>query len=136
MGCEYKGLVFCRNNGWLLDIMHMGLTVPKWVLINRTKIPQMPQNLSDQIVCQSPKVWYFDEKRLHWASVFCGLISCHSVRNAIAPITSNILTFPLLALVSHLFQRTLINLTLILNLKSKQLILHGCCGTIKKVKQS
>ena len=22
-----------------------------------------------QIVCQSPKVWDFDEKRLHWASV-------------------------------------------------------------------
>ena len=27
------------------------------------------QNLSAQIVCQSPKVWDFDEKRFHWASV-------------------------------------------------------------------
>ena len=44
-------------------------TVPKWVLINRPKIPQMPQNLSAQIVCPSPKVWDFNEKRLHWASV-------------------------------------------------------------------
>ena len=29
----------------------------------------MPQNLSAKIVCQSPKVWDFDEKRRHWASV-------------------------------------------------------------------
>ena len=49
--------------------MDKGLTVLKWVLINRPKIPQMPQNLSAQIVCSSPKVWYFDEKRLHWVSV-------------------------------------------------------------------
>ena len=33
------------------------------------KIPQMPQNLSAQIVCPSPKVWDFDEKRLHCVSV-------------------------------------------------------------------
>ena len=30
---------------------------------------QMPQNLSAQIICPSPKVWDFDEKRLYWASV-------------------------------------------------------------------
>mgnify|MGYP007086833827 CR=1 FL=1 len=29
----------------------------------------MPQNLSVQIVCPSPKVLDFDEKRLHWASI-------------------------------------------------------------------
>ena len=29
----------------------------------------MSQNLSTQIVCPSPKVWDFDEKGLHWASV-------------------------------------------------------------------
>ena len=46
-----------------------GLTVPKWVLINWPKIPQMPQNLSTQIVCPSPKDWDFGEKRLHWAYV-------------------------------------------------------------------
>ena len=34
-------------------------------------IPKIPQNqnLSAQIVCPSPKVWVFDDKRLHWASV-------------------------------------------------------------------
>ena len=29
----------------------------------------MPQNLSAQFVCPSPKVLDFNEKRLHWASV-------------------------------------------------------------------
>jgi hypothetical protein len=46
-----------------------GLTVPKWVLMKRPKIPQMPQNLSAQIVCTSPKVCGFDEYMLYWASV-------------------------------------------------------------------
>ena len=43
-----------------------------WLLINWPKIPQMPQNLSAQIVWPSPKVWNFNEKRLHWASVVLG----------------------------------------------------------------
>ena len=50
--------------------MDKGLTVPKWVLINQLKIPQMPQN---RFICPncspSPKVWYFDEKRLHWTTI-------------------------------------------------------------------
>ena len=61
--------------------MDKGLTGQKWVLKNRPKIPQMPAKLSAQIVGPSPKVWDFDEKRLHWVSVFrepdktqCGLI--------------------------------------------------------------
>jgi hypothetical protein len=41
--------------------MDKGLTVPKWVLINLPNIPQIPQNLSAQLFCPSPKVWYFDE---------------------------------------------------------------------------
>ena len=36
------------------------LTVPKWVLINRPKMPRITQHLSAQIDC--PKVWDFDEK--------------------------------------------------------------------------
>ena len=52
-----------------MENMDKELTVPKWVLINGPKIPQMPQNLSAQIVCPSPKVCNFDENRLHWASV-------------------------------------------------------------------
>ena len=51
-----------------MENMDKGLTVPKWVLINQLKMPQMPQNLSARIVCQSSKVWDFDEKRLHWVS--------------------------------------------------------------------
>jgi hypothetical protein len=34
-----------------MENMDKGLTVPKWMLLNW------------------PKVWNFDEKRLHWASV-------------------------------------------------------------------
>ena len=39
LGFGYKGLVFCGNNGWLMENMDKGLTAPKWVLINRPKIP-------------------------------------------------------------------------------------------------
>ena len=39
------------------------LTVPKWVLINRPKIPQI------QIVYPGPKFWDFNEKKFHWVSV-------------------------------------------------------------------
>ena len=40
------------------------------MLINRPKVPQMPQNLSTQIVCSNPKVFNFYEKSLHCPSVF------------------------------------------------------------------
>jgi len=46
-----------------MENMDKGLTVPKWVLINRPKIPQMPQNLSAQIACPSPKVPDLNEKK-------------------------------------------------------------------------
>ena len=69
LGCGYKGLVFCRNNGWVMKNMYKGLSVPKWVLIVWPKIPQMPQNLFAQFVFPSPKVLDFTEKRLHWASI-------------------------------------------------------------------
>ena len=55
-----------------MENMDKGLTVPKWVLINQPKIPEIPQTLSDQIVCPSPKVWDFNEKGHHWASVVRG----------------------------------------------------------------
>ena len=35
---------------------------------------QIPQNISAQILCPNPKVWDFDEKRLHWVSVVRGLL--------------------------------------------------------------
>ena len=40
-----------------MENMDKVLTVPKWVLINRLKIPQMPQNLFAKIVCPSSKGW-------------------------------------------------------------------------------
>ena len=52
--------------------MDKGLTV-KWVLIVWQEMPQMPQNVSAQFVCPSPKVLHFNEKRLHWASIESGV---------------------------------------------------------------
>ena len=54
-----------------MENMDKGITVPKRMLINQPKIPQMPKNLSAQIVCPSAKVLNFNEKRLNWASVVC-----------------------------------------------------------------
>ena len=54
-----------------MENMDKGLTVPKWVLIVPSK---MPQNLSAQFVCPSPKVLDFNAKRLHWTSVVRGWI--------------------------------------------------------------
>ena len=31
LGCRYKGLVFSRNNGWIMENMGKGLTIPRWV---------------------------------------------------------------------------------------------------------
>jgi hypothetical protein len=45
-----------------MENMDKELTVSKWVLMVRPKIPQMPQNLSAQFVCPSPKVWDFKKK--------------------------------------------------------------------------
>ena len=61
LGFGYKSLVFCRNNGCIMENMDKGLTKQKWVLIVWPKIPQMPQNLSAQIVCPSPKVLDFKD---------------------------------------------------------------------------
>ena len=58
---------YYANDGWIIENMNKELPVPKWVLIVRLKIPQMPQNLS----AQAQIVWQFVEKRLHWVSVVC-----------------------------------------------------------------
>jgi hypothetical protein len=55
-----------------MENMDKGPTVPKWVPIVLPKIPQMPQNLSTQFACPSPKLWDFDEKRLNWEFVVRG----------------------------------------------------------------
>ena len=70
-----------------MEIMDKGLTVQKWVLINWPNIPQMPQNLSAQIVCPNPKVWDLDEKkaslgvRCLWlpSLVYCGKVLTFSL---------------------------------------------------------
>ena len=49
----------------MVDLLINGnvLTVPKWVMKIWPKIPQMPKNVSAEIVCPIPKVWDFDEKK-------------------------------------------------------------------------
>ena len=54
-----------------MEKMDKGLTVPKSVLI---VWPKIPQNLSAQLVCSSPKFLDLNEKRLHWASVVRDLV--------------------------------------------------------------
>ena len=46
-----------------MENMEKGLTVPKWVLIFRQKIAQMPQSLSAKFVSPSPKVLDFNKKK-------------------------------------------------------------------------
>ena len=54
------------------------LKVPKWEPINR---PKLPQNLSAQIVCL--RVWDFDEKRLHWASLVPTIWNSFSIKSCV-----------------------------------------------------
>ena len=58
--CGREGLVFWRNDGWIMKNMDKGLPVPKWVLIIRHKKPQMPQILS----AQDQKFWILIKKGL------------------------------------------------------------------------
>ena len=67
-GFEYKGLVFCRNNSLLMENMDKKPTVPKWVLLNRPKIPKMPQKFSAQFVWPRQKFGLFEKSSL-WVSV-------------------------------------------------------------------
>ena len=47
-----------------MENMDKGLTVLKWGLIVRPKIPHMPTKFLAQFVCPSPKVWDFRKKTL------------------------------------------------------------------------
>ena len=63
-----------------MENMDKGLTVPKWVLIVWPKIPQMPNKLSVQFVCPSPKVLDFNEKRASLGVHSPWLLSYHTER--------------------------------------------------------
>ena len=52
-----------------MENMDKGLTVPKWVLINRPKMPQMPQNVSTQMFAQAQKFGISMKKGFIGASV-------------------------------------------------------------------
>ena len=67
------------NSNPKFENMGKKLIVPRQVLIVKTKIPQMLQNLAAQFVCPCPKVWDFEEKKLHWASVVRASIHPYSM---------------------------------------------------------
>ena len=69
LGFGCKALVFCRNDGWLLENMDKGHKLSKWVLTNRPKIPWVTQKISAQFVCLSQRVWDFWKKNSLWVSV-------------------------------------------------------------------
>ena len=89
LGCGHKGLVFCRNNGWIMENMVKESTTPKWVLIVWPKLPLTPQNLSSLFVCPSPKILDFNEKRL-----------IHSVTRLISGVILDIFHFNFRKLIS------------------------------------
>ena len=69
LGVGYKGLVFCRNNGWIMENMAKDLSVPKWVLIVQPKIPHMPQKNFSPKCLRKPKSSRFLKKSSLWMSV-------------------------------------------------------------------
>jgi len=66
--CSHKSNPNPKKIVGIWVFLEKGLTVPKWMLINWPKISQCPK-----IYLPKPKVWDFNEKRLHWASVFRAL---------------------------------------------------------------
>ena len=61
-----------------MENINKGPTVPKWVLINWPKIPQMPPNSSAQFVGLSPKFWDFRKKLSLGVRSPCQLVSASS----------------------------------------------------------
>ena len=62
LGFGYKELVFCRNNGWIMENMVKELTVPKWVLIVRPKYPKCLKNFQPKMSAQAQKFEIFENK--------------------------------------------------------------------------
>ena len=78
LGFTFKGLVFCRNNYWLMENMDKRLTLPKWVLINRPKILQMPPKMFGPICPPKPKSLRFSKKSSPRVSVVHGITHSES----------------------------------------------------------
>ena len=51
-----------------MEIMDKGLTVKLSTKMGADKLFENTPN-APKVICPSPKVWNFDEKRLHWVSV-------------------------------------------------------------------
>ena len=60
MGCGYKGLVFCRNSGWIMENMNKGLKMGADSLSENT--PNVPEFICP-IFCPSPKGFGFQWRK-------------------------------------------------------------------------
>ena len=67
----YLGYTICVGKTTKSIFYGQGTHSAKVVLIVWPKIPQLPQNLSVQFVCSSPKLWDIIEKRFYQVSVVC-----------------------------------------------------------------
>ena len=63
--------------------MDKRLTVPKWVLINRPKVPQMPQNFWSNLSAKAQKFEIFERKISLWVSVVRALDTCNAIKVSI-----------------------------------------------------
>ena len=74
-----------------MEIMDKGLTVPKWgLIVVRSKIPQIPQNLFGRSSQLAQKFGISLRKKLHWASVVCATRSLHQDYNNICSLEQNV----------------------------------------------
>ena len=68
----YKGLVFFRNNDWIMENMDKGLTVPKWVLISLAEnTPKCLKIFHPKMSAQAQKLEIFEKSSL-WVSIVRG----------------------------------------------------------------
>ena len=69
-GCGYKGFVFCRNNGWIMENIEKGADTS-------AKKSLSALEFICPICLQSPKVLEFNKKRLHWPSIVRVVEQCN-----------------------------------------------------------
>ena len=65
-------IVLFKNNGWLMENMDKGLTVPKWVLINR---PKFPKTYLPKLSAEAQK-FAIQWKKASWPSIVRGGNNC------------------------------------------------------------
>ena len=70
LGVGYKYLVFCRNNGCIMENMDKELTVPKWI-VRPKNTPNASKNFSPKCLPKSKNSRFLKKSSL-WVSVVLG----------------------------------------------------------------